>query len=531
MMPVLLALLAFGAALGISRYTRIAVLDAWTQRTEAWLSKRGAGIVALVSIAVVWFVWDALVPVAKVHDESSYLLQARIFASGRWTAPSPPIPEFFEQPHVLVQPVVASKYPPGHALLLATGALVGFPPLVPLLLTGLTAALTFALASRLANASVALMTWAAWITAPIVLRFQPSYFSELTTTTLLLASWWMLLRWRESAGRERRWLPLIAVAIGWGAITRPLTMLALALPIGVVVLRDSTRLRRWRDLALALVVGVAVLSILPVWNARTTGDWRQAPLELYRRDYLPYDKMGFTADTTPPGVALSPVMRQTYDYFLEPHMEQTVSALPRTLADRAVSLVVAFFQGWRLPMLVFAIVGLFLGGAALRFAAGSAALLFVAHLAYAYHAPWTLYYLETAPVLAAMAASGAWHLARRLRHPEPAARMAVALVTMVVLAFGIFEFDRWRRDHRLRSAFDRRFAQAVARLPAPAIVFMQYSPRFAQHLSVVQNHPDLRRAPVWVVHDLGPRNADLRRLAPERASFDFDEAQLLSGQR
>ena len=61
----------------------------------------------------------------------------------------------------------------------------------------------------------------------------------------------------------------------------------------------------------------------------------------------------------------------------------------------------------------------------------------------------------------------------------------------------------------------------------PAIVFIHYTPRSAQHISVVVNYPDLNAAPVWVVHDLGPRNAELRKLAPNRASFDFDEDQLV----
>src|SRR6185295_1212626 len=148
---------------------------------------------AIVTAVIVWWVWGETSPRPTVHDEASYVLQADIFARFRWTAPTPPLPEFFEQPHVLVVPAVASKYPPGHALLLALGAFLHFPPLVPLLLSAATAALIALLATRLTNAWVALLTWVIWLTTPLVLRYQPAYFSEVTTSAVVLASWWCLL--------------------------------------------------------------------------------------------------------------------------------------------------------------------------------------------------------------------------------------------------------------------------------------------------------------------------------------------------
>ena len=125
---------------------------------------------------------------------------------------------FFEQPYVLVEPVVASKYPPGHALMLIPGALVGFPALMSLVLTGVTAALLFGLATRVYNVWIGVLSWATWITAPIVLRFHPSYFSELTTTAVLLGAWWSLLSWRET--RRARWLMLVAASSRPGESSR-----------------------------------------------------------------------------------------------------------------------------------------------------------------------------------------------------------------------------------------------------------------------------------------------------------------------
>ena len=496
------------------------------ERWELRLRRFGPPVAGVVSALLVWLVWDAIVPIAKVHDESSYLLQAELFARGRWTAPSPPIAEFFEQPHVQVVPAVASKYPPGHALLLAIGALLRFPPLIPLLLTGLTGALVFALAVRVANPWVGLLTWTIWITAPMVLRFQPGYFSEVTTGAMLLVSWWTLLEWRET--RRTRWLLLLALAIGWGAITRPLTMLALAIPIGVVVLRDVARLKRWRDLGLGVAVGIAVLAILPVWNARTTGDWRKNAVEEYRKDYLPFDKPGFTADTSAPRRALPPVLAQLHDTYLTARREQTLPRIPAIAVDRVTQLITGFFQGPRLPLLLLALAaGVLVKSAALRFAMLSALALFAAYLPYAHLAGWTIYYLEIIPVMAAVSAAGVWWVVERVAKSRPRMQLGAILTAVTLAAISIPTVIHWKRDSRTRSAFTRQFFAEISKLPAPSIVFVRYSPRFTSHIDVVYNHPDLDDVPVWVVHDLGARNDELRRLAPGRQSFDFDEEQLL----
>jgi 4-amino-4-deoxy-L-arabinose transferase-like glycosyltransferase len=492
------------------------------ERLERILRRYGALLVAMLSPAVVWFVWGEVRPVPVIHDEASYLLQADIFASGRWTAPTPPIPEFFEQPHVQVTPALASKYPPGHALLLALGALVRFPPLVPLLLSAITAALLFALAARVTNPWVALLGWAAWLFSPIVLRFQPSYLSELTTTALVLGSWWCLLDWRET--RRPRWLLLLALLVGWGAITRPLTMLVFAIPIGVVVVKDAWRLGLRRDLGLAVAVGVAVLSLLPLWSARTTGSWRLSPVTKYRLDYLPFDRIGFSADTSAPRrqAQMSEVLVETYAYFLEARKQQTLAALPVTAARRLYAIMSDFFRGARLPLFLLFVVGLFRLTPPLRMAALSAVLLYLAHLPYAHWPGWTLYYLEAAPVLALITAAGGWTLAGRLG--DARSRTLVASAAGLVVLAGVFEARAWRGYHLgpEGSELHRQMAQLLPSLPSPGILFVRYSPRIPFNPAIVRNSAHPEREPMWIVHDRGAQNADLLRLAPGRASHVLD---------
>src|ERR1043166_6152502 len=150
-MMVLLSAVLLALAIMGGRLVRGERAARWLAAAEAWLRRWGSHTVAFATILVLWSAWSEVNPTRVVSDEESYVLQAEIYASGRWSAPSPPGPEFFEQPHVLVEPAVASKYPPGHALLLTPGALLHFPALMPLLLGAASAVLLFLLVARVAH--------------------------------------------------------------------------------------------------------------------------------------------------------------------------------------------------------------------------------------------------------------------------------------------------------------------------------------------------------------------------------------------
>jgi len=287
-----------------------APLATTSTRWERWLSGRWPLVLsALITSAVVTIVWGGLRPYPVMHDEWAYWAQAGQYAQLHWSVPAPPIAAFFEQFYMLTTPVFAAKYPPGHALTLAAGFALGVPALTPILLNGAAGALVFALARRLAGARVAAVTLVLWLGAAGTLRFRASYFSELTTTVCWLGAWWSLLRWRET--RDWRWMLALALCTGWGAITRPFTMAVFAVPVAAVVIRDVVAGRRWRDLAIGVAAGVAVLLILPLWSARTTGAATTTPLALYTRQYLPFDVPGVSLDAALPERALPPEMERT----------------------------------------------------------------------------------------------------------------------------------------------------------------------------------------------------------------------------
>ena len=478
-----------------------------------------AGVLAAVAVLVVWGSFN---PVPVMHDEWAYWLQADQYAHLHWKVASPPAPEFFEQLYVLVTPVFAAKYPPGYALAVAPGFALGLPALMPLLFTGATGALVFALARRAAGRTAGALTWVLWLGTFGNLRFRAAYFSETVTSLCWLAAWWALLEWRVT--RRTRWMIVLAFAIGWGAITRPATMLVFAIPVGAVVVRDVFATRRWHDLFLGVVAGTLVLGVLPLWSAETTGDWRTTPLALYTRQYLPFDVPGHTVNETPPERDLPKEMERVRTFLHDIKMDQASAPAWTTAFDRTWLLLRDTFGGWRLLFAFAFLLGLRALGPQGWLALGTSGLLMVAYLSQAHTSDWVVYYLETIPVLAFTAAVGASRTMKRAQlaraprwlAPAAAAGFGVLLASDVSSARGTL--GRIAAEPRL-------FASAVARLPKkPNIVFVRYSARRSMHIALVANRGMLSSADSWIVHDRGADDLRLHALARDRTAYVFNEA-------
>ena len=487
-------------------------------------------LLGLLAIAITTITWGGISPGGVYHDEAAYLLQAALFARGRVVGPVPPIPEFFVQFHVLMVPGIVPKYPPGFALSLTPGIWLGIPALMPLLLTGLTVGLGFALARRLVSGPTALLAAIIWMGAPGNLRFRSGYFSETLTSLLWILGWWALVRWR--AEHRTGWLIALAAVTGFAAVTRPLTALVFAVPIGIVVLRDVARRRAWPALAVALVTGASIVSFLPIQNRLVTGDWRATPYAAYTAAYLPFDRMGFGLDSTPATSALPPDMRALTAFFTPVHVEHTAARLPATVLKRTVAVLRDMGGPTTVVTALLVLAGTVAAPAAVQVAVATAALLLLAHLPYAHFAVWTLYYLEAFPVLALLMAIGIARLGRlRLREGSrsaaPQGSDLLVVAAAVVLAIGIpARVLTAREAYRRVSAGQSYFRALVRALPGPAVVFVRYGPRHVMHYSLIENPPDYDSAHAWVVHDRGVDNARLLSLAGGRSAWLYDEESL-----
>ena len=495
---------------------------------RARTDRRIAVLLSALTFALFWWVWGSSAPQPIGSDESAYLLQARIFASGQTVGADRPL-EFFWQHHVFVEPMLAAKYPPGHSAVLALGSLAGAPWLMTLVAAALSSALVFLLTKRWSSRGTGVLAAALAMTSAVSLQFWPSYFSETTTATLFLIGWYALAEYWERG--TIRWLLILAISVGLGAVTRPLTMLAFALPAAAVCIVRMRRSGTWLHLIPAALVTLTIVALGFAWNERLTGDWRRSPHAEYARRFIPSDRLGFGASPSAPGDSLPLELRQFDTMVRELHQQHTPARLPSIVMARARHLARDTWPYFGLPALfaLFAFIALPLGVSLLV----SATLLcvFVGYLLYAQIPSWTLYYLELQAPLAFLTAVGVREASARVapliqrvaKSQRDSSRFRVMLfsaISILLLLPALLALPSFRALHRDAQQPGEALARAVRLLPeGKALVFVRENLDQHPERSVVQNVVDLTAAPVWFAHDRGDRNSLLITNAPGRKAF------------
>jgi hypothetical protein len=497
-------------------------------------------VIAVVSMSAMWYAWGSLREIPVWRDEGAYLLQADLFAAGHWADPAPPMVRFFEQPHVLVTPVLASEYPPGHSLMLTPGVWLHAPGLIPILLLGLSGGLVFALTRDVVRGGLgpwaALLAWIGWIgleghdTWP-----RPSYLSEITTSALWLVGWWTLLRWRD---RPRpAWLYLLALCLGLGAITRPLATLAYAIPVVAVVMITVPRRRLWSQLGYATAMGALVLGLIPLWSVRTTGDWRETPLALYAAQCRSRDTRGLDARSVPLTRSLQPEVACREPLFREPAPGHTLLDIPVDLVAQLNTFSTDVLSDWRSGLLPFLLIALVVMPIELACAAACCGLLVTAYANYPHDLRYTVRSMDAQAGVIALAAVGICAslalVGRRwlMRQDgetanEAASRFVGWCVMALVLAAAPLTMGglrATRERHELAELPQQRFRALIDGLPARrAIVFVRPTPDSARGQTLIENYPPLAAARAWIVYDRGAEDERLLRLVPDRVPFVFD---------
>ncbi|MEK6769476.1 MAG: hypothetical protein AABY85_10880 [Gemmatimonadota bacterium] len=228
-----------------------------------------AGVFALLAVLMCRFVFDGN---PRNVDGFAQLFQARIFLAGRlWVAPPPEIANFATLQMILGPDHWFAQYPPGQALVLAAGLLLGAWWLLnPLIVVALVFA-THRVAAWCADRSSARLALLLACVSPFVIAVAGSEMSHLAAATLGMAA----AAAATGLGGRRPGLAasLAGAALGVMVAFRPLDAVAAAAPVALIVLLAAPR----RVRAFALIIASGAAATLPTlwYNAGTTGSWHQ----------------------------------------------------------------------------------------------------------------------------------------------------------------------------------------------------------------------------------------------------------------
>jgi hypothetical protein len=232
---------------------------------------------ACVALAVILGALCRLVAtrgVPLLDDERSYLFEAQLLASGKMSLPA--APDGLRNPMFLLAPRWLSKYPPGQALVLLPGVLLGAPWLMPLVVAGLLSWGVFVLMRNVHGPRPALLAAALTAACPCTVLGSATL---LAFTTAACAAVWCLAGLTEAERTRRaRWNVLAGACLGFAVITRPLDAFVVGLVVALGFVRAIEQRQTQRPVvALACFTAgfLPVAAVLPLWNWWSSGSpWR-----------------------------------------------------------------------------------------------------------------------------------------------------------------------------------------------------------------------------------------------------------------
>jgi 4-amino-4-deoxy-L-arabinose transferase-like glycosyltransferase len=242
-------------------------------------------LVALVSLGI-------FERIPHVEDEAAYLFQAQVFAIGRLSVPTPPLPDSYWSPFVLdYQGQRFGKYPPGYPLLLSLGVHAGAPWIINAMLGSLALWFIAQFGREVYSPTTGLLAAALCLSCPVFLAESSSLLSHPASLLLTILFLWSVARLIRAPARSPWPFALVAgLALGYMVLTRPFDALGVGLPFALYglarVLRGDRHLLS-RGAIAAIIVLLFGLILLAYWY-RLTGDFANPYQVIW-----PYDRPGF----------------------------------------------------------------------------------------------------------------------------------------------------------------------------------------------------------------------------------------------
>ena len=440
---------------------------------------------------------------AITDDENVYTFMARIFATGRLYAPSPPEPirAFFDNQFVVNNGKWYGMFFPGHGFLLAIGQWLGALRWVPTVSAILTALLAFLVARRLLGRRAAVLTLMLLVLSPYFVMSSATLLAHSTAALFLMTFLYWILR-AQDTGASLLWWLAAGLALGWAGLTRPLAAAAFAVPwivwLAIRLPRDRAS-RRVAGTGLFVLGGAIAFAVLCAYNLALAGAPLTTGYQTYSALYrFPVDTGAVQAPLPLPSLYELGYTLERFDFWL---FGWPVSLVPLCFFRRTVESVLVL-----------------LASAAVVVAYGASTLPTI-------NATGPAHYSELAAPLVLLSASGLDRLVERARAGAvPGGERfvlgaAVAAIACAVLVFvPVYASSLRAMSAVARSPYDLVERRGLGR----AVVFVHSLPSLTWRPGAWvyyhrNNSPDLSD-PVLFVRDLGAeKNQALIRAMPDRA--------------
>ncbi|RJP31144.1 MAG: hypothetical protein C4527_08260 [Candidatus Omnitrophota bacterium] len=285
--------------------------------------------------------------IPHVQDSVAQLFQAKIFSHGRLAFPVPENPQFFQRIYVVVaEGRWYTIYPPGHALVLTPGVLVGAPHLVNPLISAGIVPLFYLFARKIASLYVARLATIFLCLSPFFLFMGSGYMNHPTALFFLLLFLLCILHAGEMNPSRNRslWASSAGFIFGMAFLTRPMTSLAFLLAgmIWFYFINKQNHKYWGRTILLFLIGAMPLAAFYLIYNAHTTG----SPFLTGYENYFNGNPLGFGKRPWGPEP-------------LGPKIPNEVVHTPiRGIANTICNLNALnyFLLGWPVPSLLFAFI-------------------------------------------------------------------------------------------------------------------------------------------------------------------------------
>jgi len=553
---ILLAALV-GAALIVAFRPSRAALVRVTDALRFPSTRVRRAIAILISAAALLYLFYTAIAAGRsfqpvVHDEYSYTMQTRMLAGGNLWYPAHELGAAFESFHLFAQPVYASKYCPGTALLCAPALWLGADPwAVPLLLSALAVGLVYLVLTNLIDGLAGLLAALALPASEVFRRTSIEVLSQGPMLFLLLVAVWALLHWRKN--QSLGWMAVMALAIGWAAITRPVDAVSITLPIGLVILvsfRAMSRPRIFRTLAVGLGCVAPFLALQAIQNKGITGSFTKLPWMAYALRDDPYDTIGSPpVDPAKRPQSIIPQKQKFFETFTLPEYKKKLATPQgqRLLVGRLMpTLNVALPSMLLMALVPVGLLGLGIRG---RWIIGAFLLPFL--FLYNQYTFFIAHYAVPAiPVVLLLVFAGWDALCRNLPAAMGASARGVLAIFIAAATLGAYPqiqtgwpekfaaqggaADEWTPLASMLRLIDAQVSETVG--ARRAVVLFRYHPDAYEHAEPVYNASTARvdDAAIIRAHDLGDAaNQKLFAYYAARGDraiylFDRDPAKMLS---